>query len=191
MQGWLDEPLNNNGRYLAQLTGKALKDIPFDCCFSSPFVRAVETVKIILDVSGNDIPIITDDRIKEINFGDIEGKKLSVLGDYGNLFFSDPFKFPGFPNGECVQEVCKRTQEFLKELLERKDNSTILIGVHGCALRAMLNYLYDDPSDYWHGHVPYNCAVSIIQANNGVEKLIADDKIYYPSSYAIDYFVND
>ena len=23
----------------------------------------------------------------------------------------------------------------------------------------MLNFLYDDPEDYWQGHAPYNCAV--------------------------------
>ena len=30
LQGWLDEPLNENGILVAQLTGKALRDVRFD-----------------------------------------------------------------------------------------------------------------------------------------------------------------
>lgn len=103
-----------------------------------------------------------------------------------NHFFYDPFNFCGFPNGERIQDVCGRTQEFLKELIKRDDGKTYLIGIHGCALRAMLNYLYKDPSDYWHGHVPYNCCVNTVEVKNGLAKLIADDKIYYPTQMAVD-----
>ena len=50
----------------------------------------------------------------------------------------------------------------------------------------MLNFLYDDPSNYWHGHVPYNCAVNIVEAEGGRARLIADDKIYYPEEMIVD-----
>ena len=80
----------------------------------------------------------------------------------------------------------KRTQAFLKELIARDDGKTYLLGVHGCAVRAMLNFLYDDPSNYWHGHVPYNCAVNIVEAEGGRARLIADDKIYYPKEFIVD-----
>jgi len=36
-------------------------------------------------------------------------------------------------------------QDFLKELTARDDGKTYLVTTHGFALRAMLNYLYDDP----------------------------------------------
>ncbi len=191
MQGWLDEPLNQSGRDLAEVTGRALKDVHFDCCISSPLVRAMETVEIVLRESGNDIPVLTDDRIREISFGDLEGKSFDELGQDGVIFHDDPFSFKGFPNGECVQDVMKRTQEFLKELIARDDDKTYLIGIHGCALRAMLNFLYEDPSEYWHGHVPYNCAVNIIEAKDGVARLVADDRIYYPADLAIDRYAMD
>ncbi len=191
MQGWLDEPLNKSGRDLAEVTGRALKDVHFDCCISSPLVRSMETVEIVLRESGNDIPVLTDDRIREISFGDLEGKSFDELGQDGVIFHDDPFSFKGFPNGECVQDVMKRTQEFLKELIARDDDKTYLIGIHGCALRAMLNFLYEDPSEYWHGHVPYNCAVNIIEAKDGVARLVADDRIYYPADLAIDRYARD
>ena len=81
MQGRLDEPLNKNGRDLAVLTGQAIKGMHFDHCISSPLNRAMETAEIILRESGNDIPIITDERLLEMNFGDLEGKRISEMGE--------------------------------------------------------------------------------------------------------------
>ena len=188
MQGWIDEPLNQNGRDLAVMTGQAMKDIHFDCCISSPLKRARETVEIILRESGNDIPILTDDRIKEINFGDLEGRRLTEMGEAGMLFYKDPFRFAGFPNGENFQDVCKRTQAFLKELIARDDGKTYLIGAHGGALRAMVNFLYPDPDDFWRGHAPYNCSFSIVEAENGEARLIAEDKVYYDQSLIVDHY---
>lgn len=186
MQGWLDEPLNHNGRKLAAITGRAMRGIHFDYCISSPLIRAKETTEIILRESENNIKVSTDDRIKEINFGTLEGKEISSMGDAGRSFYTDPFNFAGFPGGESIQDVCNRTQQFLKELIARNDRNNYLIGIHGCALRAMLNFFYENPSDFWHGHVPYNCCVSIIEVKNGEARLIADDKVYYDKSLIID-----
>lgn len=180
--------MNQNGRDLAVVTGQSMKGIHFDDCISSPLKRSVETCEIILNECGCDIPIKTDERIREIYFGSLEGKPLSAMGEPGELFFDDPFNFIGFPEGECIQEVSQRTQSFLRDLLSRADDKTYLIGMHGCAVRAMLNYLYEDPSDFWHGHVPYNCSVNIIEEKNGIVKLIADDKIYYDLSLIKDFY---
>lgn len=193
LQGWTNDPLNESGRNLAVITGQRMKDIKFDYCISSPLDRAIETAKIILRESGNKIPITIDDRIKEIHMGDLEGKKFhpgecEVDMKLLELFFTDTSNFPGTPNGETIDEVCNRTQEFLKELLKRDDDKTYLVATHGCAMRAMLNFLYDNPDDFWHGHVPYNLAVNIIEGKNGVYKIIADDKIYYDSVDIIDRF---
>ena len=184
LQGWTDVPLNENGRILAKLTGRGMKGIRFDYCFSSPLIRAKETAEILLRESGNSVPVSFDDRIKEMNFGSFEG--ISVRDEQVAQFLKDPvvdFKIPG---GESIQEVMKRTQEFLKELIAKDDDKTYLVSTHGCALRAMLNFLYEDPEDYWHKHIPYNCCVNIIDAKNGAAKLIADDIIYYNPALAID-----
>ena len=188
MQGWLDEPLNENGRKLAVLSGRAMKGLRFDRCISSPFIRAAQTAEIVLRESENAVEIETDDRIREINFGDLEGKKLSEMGKEGYLFYTDPFRFAGFPNGESVRELCERTQAFLKELLARDDGKTWLISTHGCAMRAMVNYLRDDPSDFWYGHAPYNCSVTTVETENGTPRITAVDKVYYDSSLIVDHF---
>ena len=188
MQGWLDEPLNKNGLDLAAITGKAMKGIHFDCCISSPLNRAGKTAEIILRESGNDIPLCIDDRIIEINFGDMEGKRISEMGEEGYKFFMDPFHFAGFPNGETIQDVCTRTQEFLKELIARDDGKTYLISTHGCAMRGMVNYLLDEPADFWRGHAPYNCSFTIVEAEGGKAHITEIDKVYYDPSLIVDHF---
>ncbi len=193
LQGWSSDPLNENGRKLAVITGQGMRGIKFDCCISSPLVRARETSEIILRESHNEIPITFDDRIKEIHMGDWERKKFrpgerEIDEHEVKMFFADPFHFAGCPGGETIAQVCERTQDFLKELIRRDDGRTYLVTTHGFALRAMLNFLYEDQSDYWHGHVPYNCAVNIIEGKGGVGKLIADDKVYYDLNDAVDQY---
>ncbi len=186
LQGWVDEPLNESGMRLARITGEKMVGIRFDGCFSSPLQRAAETARIVLEASGNDLPIQYDDRLREISFGEAEGRHRSTLGEQGRRFFEEPFRYEPFPGGESIRQVCARTQSFLKELLLRDDGKTYLLSTHGCALRAMLNYLYEDPSDFWHVHVPYNCAVSIVEGRNGQGRLIGDDVIYYDRSQIVD-----
>ena len=188
MQGRLDEPLNQNGRDLAEGTGKAIRNIRFDACISSPLDRAMETAEIILRESGNDIPITMDDRIVELSFGDIEGKKISEMGEEGYRFFTDPLHFAGFPNGETIRDLCVRTQEFLRELIARDDGKTYLVSTHGCAMRAMVNGLSDDPADFWHGHAPYNCSFTIVEAEGGKARITDIDKVYYDPDLIVDHF---
>ena len=188
MQGWLNEPLNQNGRDLAVATGRAMRGIRFDACISSPLDRARETVEILLRESGNDIPVSVDDRIREIHFGDLEGKTFREMGEAGTLFYTDPFRLTGFPHGESIRDLCARTQAFLRELVAKDDGGTYLIGTHGCATRAMLNFLYDDPADFWQGHAPYNCSVNIVEAEAGVPRLTAVDKVYYDPELIVDHY---
>ncbi len=184
LQGWLDVPLNENGIALARATGEGLRSVRFDGCFSSPLRRAVRTAEEILTASGSGCPVRTDPRLREIRLGDWEGKKFrgeecGIDRAEMERFFSDPLRYAAPPGGETARDVCRRTQDFLSELIARDDGKTYLVTTHGAALRAMLNGLYGDPDDFWHGHVPPNCAVSVIEAAGGRARLIADDAVYY------------
>ena len=161
-----------------------MKGIRFDHCISSPLSRAKETAEIILRESGNDIPVSFDERIKEMNFGSYE--RMDIRDEKIVRFLKEPDVNFKFPKGESATELMIRTQEFLKEFIAKDDDKTYLVSTHGCALRAMLNFLYEDRDDFWHGHVPYNCCVNIIDAKDGAPTLIADDKIYYGQELAID-----
>ncbi len=191
-QGWADVRLNQAGRDLARLTGQTLQGIRFDACVSSPLIRSLETVGLVLRESGNaSVPVQTDDRLKEINFGEEEGTSVtysSLPPETAMLFYTDALHFPGFPGGESIRDVCRRTGEFLAELAARNDDRTWLVGTHGCALRAMMNPLYEHPEHFWQGHVPPNCAVTILEVREGRPVLLESDRIFYDRSLLVDHY---
>ena len=69
LQGWLDEPLNENGMLVASLTGKALREARFDRVISSPLSRARDTARLIMEENLFPNLIETDDRLREIRWG--------------------------------------------------------------------------------------------------------------------------
>ena len=187
MQGRINEPLNENGRNLAALTGRGMQGIRFDACISSPLSRALETAELVLRESGSDLSIRTDDRLLEMDFGDIDAREITEMGEESMSFFMAPFQFPGFPNGESIRGLCERTQPFLKELIAKDDGKTYLISTHGCAMRAMTNYLMESPSDFWLGHAPYNCSLTIVEAEGGAARITDIDRVFYDPKLIADY----
>lgn len=183
IQGTADIPLNENGIALAKITGAALRDVPFDFAIASPLKRAYDTANYVL--GGRDIPIYTDDRIREINFGVMEGTCLNddngEFAENFRKFFREPENYRRPKGGESLEEVCGRTGDFLSEVLAKEEweKATILIASHGCAVRAMLQRFYQDNLGFWHGMVPPNCSINIIESSHGVASLTAEDQIYY------------
>ena len=188
LQGWIDEPLIESGRELAKITGQKLSDICFHAAYSSPLKRAFETGQLIIseNKAGSTDKIITDDRLKEINFGEWDGlcctKSNFEIGDDSFWkIYSDPFHYEGPANGESILDVCKRTGAFWDELVSDKSlqDKNVIIFMHGCSLRAMLRKVYPADEPFWHGHTPPNCSVNIIEVVGAKAKLIEDDKVYY------------
>ena len=183
IQGQRDTPLNQNGIRAAELTGKALGEICFDRVISSPLTRAKQTAEIILSQNRRSrTEIETDDRLMEISFGEWEGRRSlpelnEIPEELFRLFLHDPMSFPGAPGGETVREVIDRTNTFLRELLSDEENGgkTILLSTHGCAMRALLQMVYGDGDDFWHGGAPKNCALNIVLLSEGRLSLIRDD----------------
>lgn len=186
LQGRSDVDLNENGIYLAELTGKALRDVTFDMAFTSPLIRAKHTAQCIL--AGRKIPIIEDERLIEISFGIYEGccyaeENRQVPQQWIENFFHAPQDYVAAPGGESLDDVEKRTRNFMEDICSRKElqDKTILVSTHGCALRGLLNSIREsNREDYWHGGVSKNCAVSIVTCNRGEKPvLVEENHIYY------------
>lgn len=75
--GWKDVELSELGIQQAKEWGILLKDIKIDLVCCSDSKRAVDTVKIAF---GDEYPIIIDKRLRELNYGDFEGKPSEVVG---------------------------------------------------------------------------------------------------------------
>lgn len=197
LQGGADIPLNENGRNLARVTGEALRRVPFDLMITSPLKRARETGELVIAPSekhfGRKIPVIEDERLKELSWGSWEGlgcleENFAIPDKNFNLFYTDALRFEGAPDGESVADLCDRTAEFWQELIHKPEyqDKIILISTHGCAMRALMNPLYDDPADFWQGHVPFNCMVNVVEVKDGSAQIVLGDKIYYDRSLCVD-----
>lgn len=183
LQGVADVPLAKEGILLAEKTGEALKDVKFDICFTSPLSRARQTAECVL--GDRNVPIIPDKRIQEINFGDLEGSCVrDAEGNYIDpqveMFFRDPVNFKRPENGEDIFDVIARTKDFWEEKTSDPSltDKTVLVASHGCAVRALLQNIYHDPENFWHGCVPPNCCVNLVEVKNGKTVLLEEDKVY-------------
>ncbi len=183
LQGQTDIPLAEEGIRLAKVTGEGMQKLPIDLVISSPLTRAVQTARLM--TAGRDIPILTDERVKEISFGKWEGECIfdsEVLPkEFRKLFYEDPLHCICAPGGETFSDVCKRTGEFYQSLLENPDyaEKCILISTHGAAGRCLLTQFYEDKTDIWRGGVPQNCAVTTVEIQDGVCRIVEKDQIFY------------
>ncbi len=134
LQGRTDIPLNEEGRKMAEKAREEYKNLNIDICYCSPLVRAKETAEIVL--RGRNIPILTDDRLVEMSFGEYEGVENSFhIPDCPiNVLYQNPAEYTESIGGaETFQELFKRTGEFLKEIIEPglQQGKDILIVGHG------------------------------------------------------------
>ncbi|CAG1016668.1 putative phosphoglycerate mutase [Burkholderiaceae bacterium] len=71
IQGQLDIPLNERGRWQARRLAGAVADEGFAAVYSSDLARAVETAQAVAQGSGREI--VTDRGLRERHFGEFEG----------------------------------------------------------------------------------------------------------------------
>lgn len=72
IQGQLDVPLNDTGRWQAQRLARALADEPLHAVYASDLGRAYDTAKALADAVG--LQVITDRGLRERGFGIFEGR---------------------------------------------------------------------------------------------------------------------
>ncbi len=116
IQGRADTDLSDEGVAQARRLAIEFGDVEFDRVYSSPMLRALRTTQIIVD--GRELPIITDDRLVEIDQGDWTLKKGSELyksNDRYKTWATNPIQaYP--PNGETIHDVAGRAKAFLEDV---------------------------------------------------------------------------
>ena len=119
--GWSNAMLNDLGREQAINLGKVSRDRKdiFDIMFTSDLNRAIESSGLAFP----DIEKITDKRLRECNYGDLDGKHKSLV------IYEEHIE-DKFPNGESLLDVEKRMREFVGFLKENYDGKTVGIVAH-------------------------------------------------------------
>ena len=152
LQGRTDIPLNDEGKMMARNAKEEYKDIHFDICYASPLLRAKETAEIVL--KDRNIPIITDERLVEMSFGEYEGIENSqrIPNCPINIMFTNPEKYVTSIGGaETFEELFARTGSFLKDIKPLLDEGKdILIVGHGMMNLSIISQIRNIPiKDFW------------------------------------------
>ena len=148
-QGHSDPPLNETG--LAQARGLAarLQTLKIDLLISSDLQRALQTARILAD--GRDLAFQTDARLRELNFGLLEGhtfdEGLASWPEMIRNWVEDNNQPP--QGGESMEALTQRVLQFHAEILRTCDGKTVLVVAHGGPLRVILQHMLGTPTQVW------------------------------------------
>jgi broad specificity phosphatase PhoE len=120
--GWKNVGLSKLGVQQAKELGERFKDIKIDLVCCSDLKRATDTVKIAF---GDKYPVIGDKRLRELNYGDFNGKSAGKVGYMKKERIKE-----AFPGGESYEQAMVRVQEFYMELKEKYPDETVLVVGH-------------------------------------------------------------
>jgi broad specificity phosphatase PhoE len=149
--GWLPGELSERGRELACALGDRRRHDRIDCVFTSDLRRATETAEIAFE--GCTIEIRQDARLRECNYGDLNGAPVCELSPR-RLFVDRPY-----PGGESYRDCVVKVRRFLEDVAREFDGRRVLVIAHSAqrwALRHLLEgrpleELVDAPFEWQEG----------------------------------------
>ena len=130
--GSLDFGLSPAGRDHALSIATALEPVDYEAVYASPRRRAQETAKPLGDV-------IVDDDLREIDFGDFEGRRYEEIEETEPELYRAWMKSPTtvrFPNGESYADVRLRALAAFTRI--RAAHACAVVVTHGGVIRAGL-----------------------------------------------------
>jgi broad specificity phosphatase PhoE len=131
--GWLDGKLSARGREEASKLGARRRNGRIDAVFTSDLGRAVETAELAFGDSG--IPIYRDARLRECNYGALNGLPSDLVTAERAKHVDAPF-----PGGESYADAVERMRSFLYDLAHAWDGARVLLIGHS-ATRWALDHL--------------------------------------------------
>jgi broad specificity phosphatase PhoE len=150
--GWLDGELSERGRELAVELGRRRRDDDLAAVFASDLRRAVETAELAFGGSG--IPIRLDPRLRECNYGELNGAPVARIESERARRIDEPY-----PGGESYRDCVERMRAFLDDLAPEYDGTRVLLIGHAATRWALqhifvgtpLEELVDAPFEWQEG----------------------------------------
>ena len=136
--GWQDGQLSERGRALAAELGMRRRHDGIKAVFASDLGRAVETAKIAF--ARTTIPIFLDWRLRECNYGTLNGQKAENLHHDRGHFLDTPY-----PDGESWRQSILRVGRFLPDLFLQWEGARVLIIGHVATRWAFDHFLNGIP----------------------------------------------
>jgi len=161
IQGQLDVPLNDTGRWQVHRLALALADENISAIYSSDLLRALETAQAVERGCGQ--PITTDVGLRERGFGVFEGLSYDEINRrWPDLAERWRRRDPDFTaeGGETLRQFSQRSVATVSRLAELHPGETIAVVSHGgvmdCLYRAATHLVLDAPRTWQLGNASIN-----------------------------------
>ncbi|OIN56769.1 histidine phosphatase family protein [Arsenicibacter rosenii] len=142
----VDADLNDMGRAQAAAFFQAYQHVAFDKIYISALKRTFQTVESFI---GLGLPYEKYEGLNEISWGVMEGK---VPNNFDNEYYRDLIERWNAgetslttDGGESPEQVRDRQKVVIDLILSRPDEETILVAMHGRAMRILLSWLMNLP----------------------------------------------
>ena len=136
----LSRELTKKGLEDSKLVTRFLSDKGIDIVFSSPYKRAIDTIRDFSESEGLEIHLEDDFRERKVDSGWIEDFTSFCKAQWADFDFK-------LSDGETLREVQTRNIAALKRILREYRNKTLVVGSHGTALSTIINF-YDKQFGY-------------------------------------------
>ncbi|GAB3964228.1 histidine phosphatase family protein [Spirosoma terrae] len=142
----VDSDLNDMGRAQALAFFQAYQHVPFRKIYISALKRTYQTVEPFIELG---MPYEKLPGLNEISWGVMEGKVPGNIDNeyYRNLIESWAAGKTDLPTdgGESPDDVVNRQKVAFKSILSHTDEETVLVAMHGRAMRILLCWLTNRP----------------------------------------------
>jgi broad specificity phosphatase PhoE len=142
----VDSSLNDLGRAQAAAFFKAYEGVPFDKIYTSSLQRTVQSVQQFLDKG---IAFEQLAGLNEISWGNKEGQPITPEEDEYYHYMLKQWQLGNtslrIEQGESPDEVLVRLKSAMDYIMGKKDEKTVLICMHGRAIRILLCLLLNYP----------------------------------------------
>ncbi|MFP5506984.1 MAG: alpha-ribazole phosphatase [Gammaproteobacteria bacterium] len=175
-RGHTDDALTPAG--LAQMYAALSDSGHWDRVISSPLTRCAEFVSDFARQSS--LPLTFDTRLKEMHFGQWEGRSAAELmaEDPEALarFWRDPDAYPP-PGGESLAHFRARVLDAWNDILSAYADQHVLIVTHGGVIRVLLCHVFEVPMSRWHEfEVPHGRMHGVHIGDDGLAKSVRGKK---------------
>ena len=142
----VDSDLNARGREQALSFYEAYKDVPFDKVYTSALKRTRQSVQSFIN---DGLPVEALPGLNEISWGTKEGFRITPDEDayYHHMLrqWQEGDTSLRIEQGESPDDVVKRMQPAIDLIMSRPDERTVLVCMHGRAIRILMCTLLKYP----------------------------------------------
>ncbi|MEQ8470417.1 MAG: histidine phosphatase family protein [Marinoscillum sp.] len=168
----INAPLNDMGEKQAEAFYQAYRDIPFDKIYTSNLIRTEQSVQKFI---GRGVPYEALEDLQEISWGIQEGvaftPETSTIYQQTTAEWKKGNIEARIEGGETPEEVAVRQRRAFDYILSKENEETILVCVHGRAMRILFCWMLGYPLSYMDNFGHANTGLYIINCSSALYSL--------------------